>query len=563
MLEIFFPIRIENKFILSNKVLNIYFSQQAIYANLVLVNSYERIILKTIKLDVDFEDKGNYESFLVNNLEKHFRSLVFDYVRLIITSNNAVFKILETPFNDIEKIKMIIPFELEPNLPFSLSDCSIDAVLITDNISNNKVLAAIVKQETIFFYKDIFKQAGINLNAITIDLIEVVSDHLNKKWDKDHLLMICDSFSTVLLAYQKDLLVGIRSFDKSLFNNEENLIKFLDKNETEKIKNDNNDSVNKNEIQDKEKVKNIEKNEIEEKKEIENNNDKDSIPIEKNISEIIKIFCKQSSISISNSNIYVIGADEQIEIFSFIEKNTGLKVEHYELSEKRGLINIKQSDDNSSKFFQDPKSDIMLIGSILYERASFFNLAHEEDLEYKKNILWKQVLAIIISTFVIFIILISVNIFIINKQNNYYNDIERESISVLKKEFQLQSKHTVSFDKAIKEAEKSVSELILNLPSVATEERYQFVKIIDKISSFLSPDIKGLLINEIKWKSGSSNYDTVSISGVVADFTSLRVLEDNLKKSSIFISIPQQQDLRFSFGSLLVLKTKSEFYGSN
>lgn len=59
---------------------------------------------------------------------------------------------------------------------------------------------------------------------------------------------------------------------------------------------------------------------------------------------------------------------------------------------------------------------------------------------------------------------------------------------------------------------------------------------------------------EIKWKLGIQDQSTINLIGEVKDFESLHILEENLKKTNLFLnsSITQQQDLHFNFNLILL-----------
>ena len=116
----------------------------------------------------------------------------------------------------------------------------------------------------------------------------------------------------------------------------------------------------------------------------------------------------------------------------------------------------------------------------------------------------------------------------------------------------MQPKNTSSLEKAIKEAENNVVYLENNLPFLASESKYSFLKIFEKISFNLSKDIKGLEIKEMRWKKKENENDILLIQGSVGDWDSLFLLEECLKKTDLFLEVPQAQDLNFSYNLTVI-----------
>ena len=124
---------------------------------------------------------------------------------------------------------------------------------------------------------------------------------------------------------------------------------------------------------------------------------------------------------------------------------------------------------------------------------------------------------------------------------------ELKTINIMKTEFKLSNKYLNSIDSAFLESKKIVTELENNLPVLITHEKFIFINLFSELVKNLSNEIKGLHINEMRWKLGIENPDNLTLIGEVSDFDSLHLFEESLKKSNLFTTIPQQQDLHFNF----------------
>lgn len=552
MLSIFLPNRIGNNFIIKKTMLIIYIRSKSIYACLVEIKGKVRKVTKTAKVIFDVRDENDLDILFSNTINKMINGWKFDYSKLIISGNEAIFKILNFPFYDEEKLKMIAPFEIEQMLPFSLSDCSIDTILVSKldkKIIQEKyiALASIVKQETLSFYRDVYSRSDLKLNCISIDLVEFIADHLNKKWENDHFILLKEENTITLLVYKKNNIVSLKLMETEFKENTEYYFEELEKEDK---------NIDKSVSNSTELIKLKEEKETDSLKDkFEESNLKNNISsIYFNIGEMIKNFEKKYFIKKEEAKLYIFGFDSSNNnLINLISKNTGYNIEKYTIEDEKNDIKIKYDDKNN--FFNDSAADILKIVIKYDDKISNFNLGHEEEMSYSKNILYNQVFsAIFLSLFLIFIT-IGWNYYKINLYKKNIKKVEKESIDYLKKEFKLTPKSTVSLEKAIKDSDDIINNLVNNLPGPAKNNKFEFLENLKIISMYLSRDIKGLNIKQIRWKGEAlGKSETISIYGSVSDFDSLKLLEDGLKNCGLFINIPQSQFLDFKFDNLSIIK---------
>lgn len=91
----------------------------------------------------------------------------------ILPSNIVIFKELTLPFSSIEKIKLVLPFEVEPLLPFALSDAVVDCIITETHDTSSTVLAAAITNDLLAEQLAPFQEAGINPDRATVDIIEL------------------------------------------------------------------------------------------------------------------------------------------------------------------------------------------------------------------------------------------------------------------------------------------------------------------------------------------------------------------------------------------------------
>ena len=98
-----------------------------------------------------------------------------DHVIATLPSSQVIIKRMRVPFTDPEKIAQIIGFEVEPLLPFPLSEALVDCI-ITQTLPAEKsaeLLIVAVQKERIEKIKTIFDLAQIPLNGVTVDILSL------------------------------------------------------------------------------------------------------------------------------------------------------------------------------------------------------------------------------------------------------------------------------------------------------------------------------------------------------------------------------------------------------
>ena len=104
----------------------------------------------------------------------------YDQIRFASSSSIVTFKELTLPFLDIDKIRMVIAYEVEPKLPFSIQESIVDFV-ITDQDSTEKKSQVLVAAARIQDMKEIFdicELASIDPECITVDLFALYGLYL-------------------------------------------------------------------------------------------------------------------------------------------------------------------------------------------------------------------------------------------------------------------------------------------------------------------------------------------------------------------------------------------------
>lgn len=176
--QLFLPPKIETRRMYGQKVLGIHIDEETINGALVHAKRSKNIVEKIIQENIE---KGSDDSF--TQRAAHAITAVIqkaghiNEIRACVPSKKVVFKELQLPFKDPDKIRMILDYEIEPMLPFSIDEAVVDFIITKESKHEKscQVLAAAVRNEDLENILEIYKTAKIEPHHISIDLFAVYS----------------------------------------------------------------------------------------------------------------------------------------------------------------------------------------------------------------------------------------------------------------------------------------------------------------------------------------------------------------------------------------------------
>jgi type IV pilus assembly protein PilM len=174
--DLLLPEKIGSYYIFGKRVVGIEITKTHIYATVTYFQGSKITIEQCIEMLIE-QHNGDSASVRIGAALKKVFSLVGSYqeIRLAISSSQIIFKTMLMPFNDIEKIKKVVDFEVEPLLPFSIADSIVDFIITKSNTAqhNSEIIIAAIQKQYITQHIEIFTQIGITPDIITIDLFEL------------------------------------------------------------------------------------------------------------------------------------------------------------------------------------------------------------------------------------------------------------------------------------------------------------------------------------------------------------------------------------------------------
>lgn len=222
--KLFFPATYKGHRFYKERILGITVDNNTIHCSIVETSSKKTTIVAVINEPIIITEGQSYVESLVKALTKVVAPLQkkVDKVCWGLSSSLALFKEVKLPFVDREKIAMVLEYEVESLLPFTLDEAIIDFI-ITKSIPEEKssiLLVAAVRKHEIQFIIDVCTQSGINPHQITLDVFGLVGIYNEiseyKKEERATALITLSAQSTRIVFIEKGTIRLIRTINQGI-----------------------------------------------------------------------------------------------------------------------------------------------------------------------------------------------------------------------------------------------------------------------------------------------------------------------------------------------------------
>ena len=155
---------------MSRKVLGIDIRNRSLTA--VLLNSSLREYRVDDYVHLPFSDPNNLEKDLsaaLEDLSEHMDVSGCDYV-VSIPAGLFTFRNIKVPFSNSKKIRMVLPFELEPTLPYAVEDLVIDFYTLNETAGSDQteLIAAAIEKKELTPYIEALASMNIDPEKLTL-----------------------------------------------------------------------------------------------------------------------------------------------------------------------------------------------------------------------------------------------------------------------------------------------------------------------------------------------------------------------------------------------------------
>ena len=202
---------------MSRKVLGIDIQKHTVVA--VLVNSglrESRIDSHTV-IPVSPSNEDDHETGLNGAIQRLIETMDIGNCDCVVSvpADQFSFRNLQVPFSNLKKIKMVLPYELEPNLPYPIDDLAFDFQTIetAESGENTELIAATIEKSQLTPYVDTLSAFKIDPEMVTISGLPVAFCLANQSDPgEDQLVVEISDRTSTLMAIVSGQIQLIRSF---------------------------------------------------------------------------------------------------------------------------------------------------------------------------------------------------------------------------------------------------------------------------------------------------------------------------------------------------------------
>lgn len=174
--NVLFPERIGTYYLFAKRIVGFEITKHHVFATVIYAKGDKRIIEQCVTMKIEQDNGEDVVASTAKTIQKILSKIgKYNEIRTCVSSAHIIYKSMRLPFDEAEKIEKVIDFEVEPLLPFSITEAVIDFVItkkITEQNSSEVMVAAVQKQY-ITQQIELFSKAGVHPDIITVDLFEL------------------------------------------------------------------------------------------------------------------------------------------------------------------------------------------------------------------------------------------------------------------------------------------------------------------------------------------------------------------------------------------------------
>lgn len=533
--NIFIPERIDSYYLFSKRVAAFDIGLTEIHVTVALLKGRTRIIEKLLSERIETDSDLSQDERIIQALKLLATKMgPVDEISYAFPCSQVIFKELTLPFTGAKKIKMVVPFEVESLLPFSLDTAVIDSIVTHEGDSSTDLLVAAVKKEQIAHLIQLFQSAELLLYRISVDMFELYGLYKmvtpETHMPKNTALIDLGYHTTRIALIIDGQLKYIRSIPKGLVTAAKKLATLTTSNPEESLQHLM--SFGMNEINDPSFSKQVQ------------------AALEELFAEI-NYTCESYLKKLKNPHLQEVllgGAAADIPgISDFLATITHAKVH---------LFQPKQLLHNAiiqSKVTTLPNSFIVSTAMALApETTQEFNLQKEEVHKEESKTINRQLAALAALICVLFLSFSLYSFLRIRTLKRTYKSSETEAINELKKSFNLKQSQTVNLQAANKAALSELKKQETTWSRLSTENRYAFLRYLAELSRCINLKDTQLALTSISLKD-----DTIKLYGSVPGYQQLTKLQNGLE-CPLFKKLPKLQDWNFKSDPIILTVNREE-----
>ncbi|HSC24914.1 MAG TPA: pilus assembly protein PilM [Candidatus Babeliales bacterium] len=536
--NIFLPEKVKSYYLFSKIVVGIEINKTNIIA------TKTRIQGTTNTIELIIEEKIS-EGAAEENLEQTSSTLKiifskignYDEIHTVLPSSIIVFKELKLPFTSREKISMIIGFEIEPLLPFSLRDTIIDFIITKEIPEENssEIIVTAVQKHQLIQHMEIFSAIGIKPDVMTVDMISLYG--LYKQINNytqllgGTVLINITSYSTAIVLIINGQLKTVRTLPKGIILLTKQIAQEMNKNPQEII--DYLLRFGLETVDSPEYSSAIEKSILDWLNPI-------NFTLNSFSTQLLNNQPMTKIIFLGNGALLIKG------LIPFIEQKTKISCELFSIE------SLKQDSQYTIKnsTLITPINVISASATLSLPTTINYNLIQKEFITTDNSLLLKQIIILIVLTIGLFTTLGTHYYLQTRKLKTEIQASEREALTALTTTFKSLESET-NLNDAIDEAKKEVEEQQKRWFAFSQQSRASFLQYLLELASKIDKKSIDLTVEQITIFDG-----ILTLKAEVRDHDALKVLERELGQSKLFSAIEPQDNPQFTMK--ITLATSNE-----
>lgn len=499
--EIFAPISLGSYYVISQRIVGVEITKEALYATVVYAKGRDRIIEQCLQEAIEQGTAENYQERLLKAFQSLKRNIgKYDCIIPVISGSQVVFKELTLPFTDYEKIRMVAPFEVEAHLPFALDQAVLDSIVIQHDQQKSDIIVAAIKRDSIQDVLTCLEQAHIQPYRLTVDILEVYNVFCSipgyKSLKEPVAILYFGATLTGILAVLGGRIVTLRVLPKGIPAHIVSLSSLTQEDTSAALKNLLRDiSVT-----------------------------LDAFTSKTGKQPFSKIICSGIGADIDGLVEYVgtyFSLESTILPLSKIIHDGHVRAKHH--------VMITQA-------------HVASLGAALsLDMTKDFSLLPDEIITGTEITMQRQIAVAFCLTLLAPVLLWSNTFWKTRKLHAEYTLSEKEAQQELAKKLNIPLKG--SLESMNKVAAKEVEKRKGIWSTLSAQNRVSFLTYLQELSMRIDREALGLKLTQLTI---NENTDTMIIEGEVKDFKALQTLEEDLSRSKMFKEISKPQETKFS-----------------
>jgi hypothetical protein len=211
--HLFFPKKVRNYYLFSTSELSLYIKEQSLEASLFVLQGKARTLKHFWTLPY-----GKHEELLAHLQMLYNATSSSSSIKVILDSSSLFFKKIDLPFHDYEKIRAVLPFELESSLPIPLSEVAFDFVITHKSDTTSSILVAVIQRKTLEERLAPFKELQISVDTVSVDTIEFyrIASSIIVAESGLNIFIALEENNTKLLLFEGNRFLNVRIIIKKL-----------------------------------------------------------------------------------------------------------------------------------------------------------------------------------------------------------------------------------------------------------------------------------------------------------------------------------------------------------